>query len=480
MNVCVLKSLNNVIGSVLLLATVSMSAPAQAQPTQWRWGAKVDESSFAPGGAGVTIHAAPDGLATGDGSAAKPYDLNTALKQAEEAVRSMEAEYQRLSNTATAPLWLRITRRGNEFAAFTAPDDNGKPGAWTAAGEAKTIAMGREAFAGFLVTSNQAWPHKDTFAAATFDNMNINGQRVGDAAWKSQRMGMARGVNETTVANGQIVVKGNGFDINSRNNWTDSGQYAYVPFSGDGEVVARLAKLTPSEHSKQVSAALAVREALSPGARMMELEVAEKGQNSGLWRGFRADRATSGKNVKVLLLPGVYRSGMWLPERDEVAQDKVFVVEGARQNGQTGGVIISGSEEWKAATWKDEGNSVYSREWKQNWGGAKLEDRREMIFLTAPGGAMQRLKPVLLADWKSMPGTFAVDEANDVIRLRLPDGWDVPRFNPSLVEVATRDGHLLAFGNYNSRSDDNLVLRNLVFEHSAGSALQLNWWPEPE
>ena len=471
---------------VCLTGPATHASPAHASPaTAWPWGAKVNESVFAPGGAGVTIHAAPTRAEGADGSAAKPYDLDSALKQAEATVRSMEADYQRLSNTATAPLWLRITRRGNEFAAFTAPDDNGRPGAWSAAGDAKSIAMGRDALAGFLVTSNQSFPQKDTFAAATFDNVTVNGQRVGDAAWQSRRMGEARGVNETTAANGQIVVKGNGYDINSKNNQVDSGQYAYVPLAGDGEVVARLSNLTPSEHSKQVAAALVVREALSSGARMMELEVAQKGDNSGLWRGYRADRASPGKSVKVLLAPGVYRSGMWIPERDEVAQNKVFVVEGARQNGQTGGVIISGSEEWAPATWKDEGNGVYSRAWTRNWGGDKLEDRREMIFLTPrggamPSGAMQRLTPVLLADWKSAPGTFTVDEANDLIRFRLPAGWDAARLNKALVEVATRDGHLLAFGNFNSRSDDNLVLRNLVFQHSAGSAVQLNWWPEPQ
>ncbi len=332
-----------------------------------------------------------------------------------------------------------------------------------------------------MVTSNQAWPQKDTFAEAAFDHVAVNGQKVGDAAWTSRRVGVVRGVAQTTAANSQVVIKGNGYDSTQKNNQEDAGQFAYVPLSGDGEIVARLTKLTPSAHSKSVAAALVVREKLSPGARMMELEVAQKGDNSGLWRGFRGDRATPGKDVKVVLAPGVYRGGMSLPERDEVAQERVFVVEGQKLNGQTGHVIISGSEEWKPATWKNEGNGVYAHEWKPNWGGAKLSDRREMVFLTPQGGAMQRLTPVLLADWKTAPGTYAVDEANDVLRLKLPAGWDAARWSNTLIEVATHGDHLLGFGTNNSRSDDNLVLRNLVFQHNAGNGtVQLNWWVEPQ
>jgi hypothetical protein len=242
-------------GSVFSGAADTASAQSKASPpTVWSWGAKVNETVFAPGGAGVTIHAAPTRADGADGSAAKPYDLDSALKQAQETVRAMDAEYQRLSNTATAPQWLRITRRGNQFAAFSAPDVNGKPGAWTPAGEAKTIAMPAAVHAGLMVTASQAWPQNGTFAEATFDNVTINGQKVSDAAWNSHRVGIVRGIAETAAAGGQVVVKGNGLDANWRNNWEDSGQYAYVPLSGDGEIVARVAKLMPSPHSKSISA----------------------------------------------------------------------------------------------------------------------------------------------------------------------------------------------------------------------------------
>jgi hypothetical protein len=265
-----------------------------------------------------------------------------------------------------------------------------------------------------------------------------------------------------------------------RHNEADSGLYVYVPFKGDGEFVARLSGLTPSGHSQRGMASLMVRESLSRGARMMQLEVAQNGANSGLWRSFRADRATPGKDVKVLLAPGIYRSRLPIPGRDEVAQKRIFVIEGAKQNGKTGGVIFSGSEEWKPSTWNDEGSGVYSRSWTQNWGGKNLSDRREMIFLTAPGGTMQRLSPVLTADWKSAPGTFMVDEDKDTIRFRLPADWDAARFNTALVEVPTHENKLVNFGDENARPDDNLVLRNLVFQHSASNvAVQLNWWAAP-
>jgi hypothetical protein len=104
------------------------AADATRTPGPWRWGAKIDESPFAPGGKGVVIHAAPVAAAQADGSAAKPLGLDDAMRRAGETVRSMEAEYQRLSNGApTLPLWLKISRRGGQLAAFSAPDDTGGP-----------------------------------------------------------------------------------------------------------------------------------------------------------------------------------------------------------------------------------------------------------------------------------------------------------------------------------------------------------------
>jgi hypothetical protein len=411
-----IPTMKNFLIATAILVTTSLhafdSVEAQTRPaTNWRWGARVDESTFLPGKNGVVIHAAPDGKGNGDGSATQPLNLDSALKQAQETVRSMEAAYQRVNNTATAPLWLRITRRGNEFAAFTAPDNNGQAGAWSPAGEAKTIAMGANVYAGLLVNANQAWPHKDTYGEATFDNASVQGKSVPSSAWQSMRLGVVRGAAKSTTSANALTIQGNGIDSNTTNNWEDSGQFTYLPLSGDGDVTVRLARLTPSEHSKSVSAALMVREKLSPGAKMMELEVAIKGDNSGLWRGFRTERATPGRDVKVLLAPGTYRGGMWLPERDEIAQNRVFAVEGVKVNGQAGQVIFSGSEEWNATTWKDEGNGVYSHEWKQDWGGDKLSDRRELVFLTPQGGAMQRLNGVMPADWKAAPGSFTVNEA---------------------------------------------------------------------
>jgi hypothetical protein len=170
-----------------------------------------------------------------------------------------------------------------------------------------------------------------------------------------------------------------------------------------------------------------------------------------------------------------------LPERDNVAQSRILAVEGAKVNGQSGQVVISGSQEWKPAAWTREGEGVYSHEWTRNWGGKSLSERREMVFLTAAGGAMQRLQPVLAAEWKGAPGTFTVDEEKKRLTLRLPAGWDAAKWNGSLVEVATHDGYLLGFGVTNSRADDNFVLRNLTFQHNAGhGTVQMNWWPEPK
>jgi hypothetical protein len=300
-------------------------------------------------------------------------------------------------------------------------------------------------YAGLQVNSSKRWVKAGTFGAASFDNVSLGGQAVADAAWQSTQIGNAYSSGHT-AENGRINVRGNGDDLSGQNNWEDNGQFSYIEMPGDGDFVARLTSLTPSTDSGIVSAALVVRDSLLSGARMMELEASIKGENSGLWRGFRGDRATPGQDVKVVLVPGIYRSELRLPERDIVAQNRIFAVEGARTNGQTGNVVFSGSEEWKSDTWKDEGNGVYSHPWTKNWGGKTIAERREMVFLTPPGGAMQRLSQVLGGDWKSAPGTFMVDEERDLLMLRLPQGWDAARWRAARIEVATREGHLLAFG----------------------------------
>jgi hypothetical protein len=169
-------------------------------------------------------------------------------------------------------------------------------------GRSENRPSGPDRLRGISGQFQQRWTKDGTFGAATFDQISLGGKRVADAAWQSQQIGSSYSSGQT-VSDGQLIVRGNGDDHSGNNNWEDNGQFSYVAMSGDGEFVARLTALTPSADSGNVSAALVLRDSLLSGARMMELEVAIKGQNSGLWRGFRADRATAGQDVKVVLTP---------------------------------------------------------------------------------------------------------------------------------------------------------------------------------
>jgi regulation of enolase protein 1 (concanavalin A-like superfamily) len=69
------------------------------------------------------------------------------------------------STNGTTPIWLRLTRRGNDFTGFTS--SNGT--AWTQLGLTKTIAMPATILVGLAVTSHDI----TQTTTATFDNVSL-------------------------------------------------------------------------------------------------------------------------------------------------------------------------------------------------------------------------------------------------------------------------------------------------------------------
>jgi hypothetical protein len=191
-----------------------------------------------------------------------------------------------------------------------------------------------------------------------------------------------------------------------------------------------------------------------------------------------------GEGTKIIIHPGVYREGEIKINGKHLgseAKDAVLIIEGTKK----GRVILSGSEEWQSDTWKRVG-SYYQHDWPYDfgnddggWGGwgkfAVIAHRSEMVFVNG-----QPLKQVLLEKytWSGKgnhqyigfddpqnvlePGTFGVaelDENGNKIYIQPADGVD---FANAKIEVATKR-FLLQF-----LYMDNVVLRNLNFQHSAG------------
>jgi hypothetical protein len=214
-----------------------------------------------------------------------------------------------------------------------------------------------------------------------------------------------------------------------------------------------------------------------------------------------------GEGTKIVIHPGMYREGDIVIDGRELgsqAKDASLVIEGT----QKGQVIISGSEEWQPDTWQQVG-SYYQHDWPYDFGNdggpwgrynpkKVIAHRSEMVFVNG-----QPLKQVLLEKYNYTwpdafrgkgnheyigfdnpqdvlePGTFGVadlDKNGNKIYIRTTDGVD---FANTKIEVATKR-FILQFVH-----KDNVVLRNLNFQHTASSlATDINgaavffgpWW----
>jgi hypothetical protein len=504
------------VASIGAAALAEATYPPEGQP--WRWGARIDESMFAPGGAGVTIHAAPDGKPDGDGSEAKPFDLATAVNRAGETMRSMGTTYAEGKDAVALPVWLRLVRQGDRFASYVAADVDGKAGEWRPVGEPTNVRMGGEAWVGLMVNNADSWPSDKTVVNAKADRVSLNGRTVDAAAWSVRRVGMASPVAEGHVDGDTITLRGGGYDQRAdrrERNFIDAGVAALTRTAGDFEIVARVTELAipAGRHTANVSLVARqpddVRMRWVQGAyvttpnrfidqatstRMAYVQVAASRKDNGpvthkTHAGWRHDLDKPGRDACVLLKPGVYRlkKGIELPHRDIVAREKTFVVEGQRDSaGGVGWVVVSGSqtEGWQADTWKRDADGSFAHEWTQTWGGDTLAKRRECIYLTPLGRERIRLAQVLSADWKNEPGTFAVDESAKTIRMALPKEVAPETLTSTLVETPLlTDRGLFALGNNNPAQSigNNVVFRNLILEHFAGTshALDVQFWLEP-
>jgi regulation of enolase protein 1 (concanavalin A-like superfamily) len=152
----------------------------------------------------------------------------------------------------TAPVWLRLVRFGQEVTAYyrrTAAET------WTPIGS-DTIPMFQIVNVGLVVSS-----HVDgRLAAATFDNVSITPAR----AWLSADVSGASTVfgGSHLDSGGTVTVSGRGVDI-----WgtSDEFRFVYMPMSGDGSIVARIARIE-NTHA-WAKAAVMIRESTAPGSR---------------------------------------------------------------------------------------------------------------------------------------------------------------------------------------------------------------------
>ncbi len=173
----------------------------------------------------------------------------------------------------------------------------------------------------------------------------------------------------------------------------------------------------------------------------------------------KADTLYNHKNLgsRVEVLPGVYRESDYIGVSTGRTSAPITL-----EAVTPGSVTIAGSDVYTG--WTDEGTGmIFDHPWTYDFGACALPSgwptglqpivsRREMVVVNGTS-LTQVLDPSLL-----IPGTFLVDEANNLLRVAPPSGVDL---NAGTVEVATRPTTLTVSGR------TNFALRGVGFEHAA-------------
>jgi outer membrane protein assembly factor BamB/regulation of enolase protein 1 (concanavalin A-like superfamily) len=133
-------------------------------------------------------------------------------------------------NNGTAPVWLKISRAGANFTAYTSTDGIN----WTAA-MGSTVSMG--ALTGTLAVGMAVCSH-DTYVLSQvkFDTFNASASAL-PAPWLDNDIGNPAVAGSATASGGTFTVKGAGNDI-----WGNADQfnYAWQPLNGDGTITAQV------------------------------------------------------------------------------------------------------------------------------------------------------------------------------------------------------------------------------------------------
>lgn len=197
-----------------------------------------------------------------------------------------------------------------------------------------------------------------------------------------------------------------------------------------------------------------------------------------------------GRGVKILLHPGTYLEGD--PNRDVDfgavnlsgywTTEAPLIIEGAgwsESSGHTGDVVITGAEEWAGWSVKD-ADGVQSRDWPYDWGinprmtsvAPDVIRRFEQVWVRTGDGHWHQFIQVngpdhdaVLNNLTEADGYFWVDEAEDRIHLRPPDGMDL-NDEETTVHVTTRKRLIHHWRPQSSTTRTPLAIRNLVVEHA--------------
>jgi regulation of enolase protein 1 (concanavalin A-like superfamily) len=169
------------------------------------------------------------------------------------------------AGTTSVPRWVKLTRRANVFSAFVSADGT----QWTPVHTPQPVSMASTVEAGFFALRN----HGAGLASARFDTIRLSAPLGG--GWSRADIGAVGVAGSTTFSGTSFTLSAGGTAL-----WDTSDAFhtAYLPWTGDGTIVARLDALTEAAGSTATLGGLMMRETLDDNARHFSMIVTTEGK----------------------------------------------------------------------------------------------------------------------------------------------------------------------------------------------------------
>ncbi len=192
--------------------------------------------------------------------------------------------------STTAPVWLRLSRAGNDVTAYWR---SGPAGAWTPIGTQTFSALTDGLIVGLAVGSHV----HGTLASAAFDHVNVSAGGGSPSGWTSEDVGAVAGAGHSTVLDDKTAtVTGSGADI-----WgtADAFHWIYQTITGDFSIEAQVDSVENVD--RWVKAGLMIRADHSPGSQHASLFATPTTQKG---TAFQGRNTQGGSSIQPSSVPG--------------------------------------------------------------------------------------------------------------------------------------------------------------------------------
>jgi regulation of enolase protein 1 (concanavalin A-like superfamily) len=167
--------------------------------------------------------------------------------------------------TSQVPRWVKLTRRGNVFAAYVSPDGL----AWSAVYTAQTIRMAQTIEVGVFALRSGG----TELATATFDTVQLSAPLTN--GWSSTDVGAVGAAGRTTITAGRYTLSVGGTML-----WggQDAFHLVYRHLTGNGAIIARLIDLVSAPGRTATLGGITMRESLDEDAAHVSMIITTEGK----------------------------------------------------------------------------------------------------------------------------------------------------------------------------------------------------------